>query len=150
MMAEFHIVAANLIDNEGEYLFVKEGKKEVRGLWNLPAGGVNPDEEIKAAARREAKEETGLEVDIQGLIGVFRDESDRGDATVIIFVFHSRPQSYDVETPEGGEILEADFFSRDKFQDIDVRIPFLEESVRRYENGEVLETEVIQDFRGEV
>ncbi len=149
-MTGFHIVAANLIEKDGEYLLVKEGKEEVRGLWNLPAGGVKECEKISSTARREAKEEAGLEVEIEGLVGVFMDESDRSERTVIIFVFHSRPQSYDVEAPDNDEILEADFFSKEEFQDMKIRIPFLEEAVKRYENGELVETDIIQDFRGEI
>ena len=147
-MPDFHAVAANLIERDGEYLLVQEGKESVRGKWNLPAGGVDKDEKIQEAAIREAEEETGLEVKLEKFIGVFVDESDRSDATVLVFVFHSRPENFSLERPEGEEILDVKFFSPEKFSGIDVRVPFLEEIVERFENGDLRPLDTVKDFRG--
>jgi 8-oxo-dGTP diphosphatase len=39
--------------------------------WNLPGGGMEPDETVEEAMRREVCEETGLEVEVERLIGVY-------------------------------------------------------------------------------
>ncbi len=39
--------------------------------WNLPGGGMEPDETVEEAMRREVREETGLEVAVERLIGVY-------------------------------------------------------------------------------
>ncbi|WP_322750574.1 MULTISPECIES: NUDIX domain-containing protein [unclassified Frankia] len=43
------------------------------GLWTIPTGGVKKNETVAAAAVRETREETGLDIDITGLVGIFSD-----------------------------------------------------------------------------
>ncbi|WP_432753354.1 NUDIX hydrolase [Streptomyces sp. JL2001] len=40
-------------------------------LWALPGGGVDVGESVAAAAVRETKEETGLDVEVTGLVGIY-------------------------------------------------------------------------------
>lgn len=146
-MPGFHVVAANLIENDGEYLLVQEGKEAVRNEWNLPAGGVDPDERIQDAAVREAREETGLEVELENLIGVFVDESDISDATVLIFVFHASTENPDPKVPENDEIKDVGFFPQENFSKMKIRIPFLDEAVERFESDRFLPLQTVKDFR---
>ena len=60
-----------LVSDGDRLLFVQRGAEPQIGKWCFPGGYVDRGEEVTAAARREVKEETGLEVEITGLIGVY-------------------------------------------------------------------------------
>jgi len=47
------------------------------GLWGLPGGRVETGESVAAAAIRETQEETGFEVSLTGLQGVYSEPQDR-------------------------------------------------------------------------
>ena len=60
-----------LVSGSDKLLFVKRGAEPQIGKWCFPGGYVDRGEEVTAAARREVREETGLEVGITSLIGVY-------------------------------------------------------------------------------
>ena len=47
---------------------MQEAKSSCAGQWYLPAGRMEPGEDITEAARREVLEETGLEIDLTTLL----------------------------------------------------------------------------------
>lgn len=54
-----------------EILLVKRGKPPFKGHWSIPGGGLEFGERLKDGVRREVMEETGIDINIRGLIGVF-------------------------------------------------------------------------------
>ena len=58
-------------DDEGRLLLVQRSVSPGRGLWSLPAGYVDADEDPRAAAAREALEETGLVVEVGAVVDVY-------------------------------------------------------------------------------
>ena len=54
-----------------EVLLVKRGKPPFEGQWSIPGGGLEFSERLEDAVRREVREETGIEITVSGLIGVF-------------------------------------------------------------------------------
>src|SRR5215831_15368255 len=43
------------------------------GRWTIPTGGLKKNETLTACAVRECREETGLDIEITGLVGIFSD-----------------------------------------------------------------------------
>jgi 8-oxo-dGTP diphosphatase len=56
-------------DAAGRLLLVRRGREPGRGLWSLPGGRCEPGETAAAAAVREVREETGLEVAAGAVVG---------------------------------------------------------------------------------
>jgi len=57
-----------IVDAENRLLLLKRSDN---GCWGMPGGGVEPGEVVEAAARREAREETALDVGEMALFGIF-------------------------------------------------------------------------------
>jgi 8-oxo-dGTP diphosphatase len=71
-------------------VLVKRRNDPYKGSWALPGGFVEYGETVESAAMRETKEETGLEVELDKLVGVYSDpERDpRGHMVSVCFLAH--------------------------------------------------------------
>ncbi len=54
-----------------EVLLIKRGKPPFMGQWSIPGGGLEFRETVKDAVQREVREETGIEIELIGLLDVF-------------------------------------------------------------------------------
>lgn len=57
-------------DGDGRVLMVRRADN---GLWSIPGGKLELGETIAECGRREVEEETGVRVEVTGLVGVFSD-----------------------------------------------------------------------------
>lgn len=63
-------VSAVIFDRRGRLLLQQRADG---GQWGLPGGSVEIGESVEGAVRREVREETGLEVAVRRLVGVYSD-----------------------------------------------------------------------------
>ena len=80
------VAAAVLIEKDGRVLLVRRANEPYRGLWTLPAGFVNGNEDPAEAAARECLEETGLSVQVTRVLDVIAGrEHKRGADFIIVY-----------------------------------------------------------------
>lgn len=106
------VVAAGLILHDGERLcLVRRAHEPGLGKWSFPGGFVDLDEEVPAAALREAVEETGFRGEVERLVGVYNSLGPGGKRVVIV-VYAARV----VGDGGGGseEVAEVRWFGRDE------------------------------------
>ena len=102
------VSAAVRIVEEGKLLLVQRGIEPWKHAWYLPAGYLEVDEDPKACAKREALEETGFEVSVGDLIGVYTYEDDpRGNGIVLLY----QGEIIGGEIRPNMEMLQVGFFS---------------------------------------
>ncbi len=86
---QLKVGAGVLIEREGKLLLLRRTHDPFRDCWNLPAGYVEATESPAQAAVREAGEETGLRVEIDGLVDLyFFDDDPRGNGILIVYRAH--------------------------------------------------------------
>ena len=63
-------VGAAIVSN-GRILLVRRAAEPLKGQWSIPGGALEVGEKLHDGIRREALEETGLQVEPQDILGVF-------------------------------------------------------------------------------
>jgi 8-oxo-dGTP diphosphatase len=112
------IGAGALVVHEQRVLLVRSTYGVTKGRYLLPAGRVNSNELPDQAAARETFEETGLRVEIEGLMGVRLWVMDDGEYNYF-FMFRARLLSPIGDLrPETREIDDARFFSKEDMQNL--------------------------------
>lgn len=82
-----------VFDSDGRLLLIKRARQPFKGKFALPGGFVEIGETVAAAALRELKEETGIEGEIEALIGVYSDHKRDPRAHTVSVAFRVRPNS---------------------------------------------------------
>ena len=114
------IGAGALVVHEQRVLLVRSTYGVTKGRYLLPAGRVNPYELPDLAAARETFEETGLRVEIDGLMGVRLWVMDDGEHNYF-FMFRARLLSPISDLrPDPREIDDARFFSKEELQNLNM------------------------------
>ena len=123
-----------VLDEDNRILMVKQEHPE-RTVWMVPGGGIEEGENSAQAAAREVLEETGLEVEILGLIWHVEEVSDRGQRFVNFFKARVAGGELKLgEDPEFSEdeqvLAQVRFMSRDEVAGLENLYPeFLREEL---------------------
>jgi 8-oxo-dGTP diphosphatase len=100
-------VAAAILDDAGRALAVQ---RTDNGQWEPPGGILELDETIEAGLRREVREETGLDIHIDALTGVYKNMV-RG---IVALVFRCHTVSGTVRLTD--ETTAADWLTSDEIR----------------------------------
>ncbi len=82
------LTADIIIVHNSQIVLIKRLNNPYKDCWALPGGFVEYGEKVEDAAIREAKEETGLEVKLEKLVGVYSDPSrdPRGHTVTVAYI----------------------------------------------------------------
>ncbi|HTP18350.1 MAG TPA: NUDIX domain-containing protein [Solirubrobacteraceae bacterium] len=98
------VAGAIPVDDEGRVILLRRGFEPSQGLWTFPGGFVELGESVVAAASRETVEELGMEIEVDGLVGVYSRPEDR----VILIVYRARALGPPHTSPEAVEVRAFD------------------------------------------
>jgi ADP-ribose pyrophosphatase YjhB (NUDIX family) len=110
-----HITVATVIENQGRFLLVEE-LKAGRLVLNQPAGHLEANENLREAAVRETLEETGWEVELTGLIGIYLYTAPSNGVTYQRVCFAAKALRHDAQRPLDEGIVAARWLSREELE----------------------------------
>ena len=102
------IVAVTIPVRDGRVLLARRAIEPAHGLWTFPGGYVDWGESVSHAARREMREEVGLDLEPEGLVGIYSYE----EAPVVIVAYHvTIPNGLEAKA-DVHEVSETGYFAR--------------------------------------
>jgi len=93
----------------GKVLLLKRSIKPYRGYWTLPGGHVRFGETVNEAVHREIKEETGLDVKINKMVGIYSDPKRDPRGHLITIAYLLKPIGGEMK-PDEEEASDMRFF----------------------------------------
>ncbi len=116
--ADPKVAAAILLEQDGRVLLVRRVNEPVRGLWTLPAGFVEAEEDPARAAERECLEETGLVVQATRVLDIIAGREHPRGADFVI-VYQGRVVSGELQAADDAD--QAEWFDRARLPDLAFR-----------------------------
>jgi len=112
------VVVGVLVQNDDNYLLVKETLENGKDYWIVPGGKVDFGEEIKFAARREIEEELGIEVELTEFLGFKESIHTQFNYHTVIFFFLGKPLTKEIKI--SSDLKDAKYFSVEEIKNLDL------------------------------
>lgn len=132
-MSETILVVLVVVPHEGRYLLVEERD----GTFFLPAGKVEPGENLIAAAVRETAEEAGMLIGLRGMLGFDHSVVD-GHHKKLRFAFVGYPGMGEPKRTADHHSRSAGWFTKSEIQELPLRHPEVLTWIERYERATAL------------
>ena len=123
------LVAGAIVELEGGIVLIERAIEPGYGMWTFPGGFVERGEVAEAAATRETLEETGLEIETAGIVGLYTYEGQ----IPAIAVFSARVTGG--EPVPLDETLDVRAFPRDGLPWSEMAFPSTEHALKDYLRG---------------
>ncbi|WP_122669878.1 NUDIX hydrolase [Pseudomonas viridiflava] len=113
MTWQAHVTVATIVEDQGRFLFVEE-MKGGRAVLNQPAGHLDPNESLQRAAVRETLEETGWDVELTSVVGIYLYTAPSNGVTYQRICFAAKALRHNCEYQLDHGILGAIWLTRDE------------------------------------
>lgn len=110
-----HVTVATIVENQGRFLFVEELCAGQQAL-NQPAGHLEANESLIQAAVRETLEETGWEVEVTAVTGIYLYTAPSNGVTYQRVCFAARPLRHLPDSPLDQGIIGPLWLSREELE----------------------------------
>ena len=138
------LTVAVVMARAGKLLFVEE--RDADGVvLNQPAGHVEPGESLHKAAVREAREETGWDVGLRAIVGVYRWQVPGGDAFLRV-AFAAEPLAHDAARALDPDIVSTHWLAPSDLARHRHRSPLVQATVDDWLAGVRLPLSAVQEF----
>ena len=117
-----------IADDRGRLLLLRRDHEPWAGCWDIPGGFCDLREHPRDTAVREAREETGLEVELTGLLGIWLDDYPTTGDVCLNLYFTARVTG-GAERPQSGEVRELCWFAPDELPPEPLAFPAHERAV---------------------
>ena len=116
------VAVGTVVVRNGSVLLARRGKPPSQGKWSVPGGAVDVGESLEDAARREIREECGIEVELTDTIEVIqrvtRDEGQRVRFHYVIVDYLARWKAGEPRPSE--EAADVRWFRPDELDGLDM------------------------------
>jgi 8-oxo-dGTP diphosphatase len=121
--SEYPIPAVGVVVvRDGKALLIRRGSEPALGRWSIPGGIVESGELLHDAARREIREECGIEIEVGPMLQIFesitRDAEGRARFHYVILDLLGYHVSGEVQF--GSDVLDARYVGADELDALDV------------------------------
>lgn len=120
------LVAGAIFELDGEIVLIQRAIEPGYGKWTFPGGFVERGETAEAAAEREVLEESGLEIEVEGIIGLYSYEGQ----IPAIAVFNAKVTGGEPRALD--ETLDVKSFTHDSLPWAKIAFPSTEHALKDY------------------
>lgn len=109
-----HVTVATIVEDQGRFLLVEEMSADKKQVFNQPAGHLEANETLLEAAVRETLEETGWDVELTAVTGIYLYTAPSNGVTYQRVCFAARPMRHHPERALDDDILGARWMTREE------------------------------------
>lgn len=130
-----------IVEKDGKLLMVQEAQAKAYKKWNFPAGHLEDNEDIKSAAIREAKEESGYDIKLTGLLTVASPKLDHP-----LFIIFTGEVTGGEANADPAEILDVKWIPINEISKLDLRMKYaITGIVKKYQSGQIYPLDLIEN-----
>ncbi|WP_019605360.1 NUDIX hydrolase [Teredinibacter turnerae] len=147
MVWHAHVTVATVVEKNGKFLMVQE-HSEGNTVINQPAGHLEENETLIAAAERETLEETQWEVKVTHLLGTSLYKAPQNGITYFRVSYIAEALAYREDSPLDSDIDCALWLSKQDLlaKEKALRSPMVMRDIERYLAGDRFPLDVHRDF----